>query len=54
MLTAFNNEALISKSSNLGADYFILKPIDLNNLLSIMKSLLKPEQTKTESYNLKG
>lgn len=54
MLTAFNNEALISKSSNLGADYFILKPIDLNNLLSIMKSLLKPEQAKTEAYNLKG
>ena len=54
MLTAFNNEALISKSSLLGADYFILKPIDLNNLIQIMRSLMKPQAAKNEAFNLKN
>lgn len=42
MLTAFNSESLITKSSELGADYFIIKPFEINNLLSVMRQLLKP------------
>ncbi len=54
MLTAFNNESLIAKSSELGADYFIIKPIELNNLLDVINSLLKPiarKQTPTINLN---
>ena len=56
MLTAFNNEQMISKVSSLGADYFIAKPIDLNNLGKTIQSLLK-EASSTfygASYNLKS
>lgn len=49
MLTAFNNESLVAKSSELGADYFIIKPIELNNLLDIINSLLKPIARKQAS-----
>lgn len=53
MLTAFNNESLISKSSELGADYFVIKPIDLGGLLNIINGLLKPVSKKSsECYNL--
>lgn len=46
MLTAFNNENLIAKSSDLGADYFIIKPIELNNLLDVITSITKPAVKK--------
>lgn len=53
MLTAFNSESLITKSSELGADYFIIKPFEINNLLSVMRQLLKPTAKSSElSYNL--
>ncbi len=53
MLTAFNNEALISKSSNLGADYFIIKPVELSSLLDVINSVLKPvTKTKNDMINL--
>ena len=46
MLTAFNNENLIAKSSDLGADYFVIKPIELNNLLDVITSITKPAVKK--------
>lgn len=53
MLSAFNNEGLIARASDLGADYFIIKPIDLNNLLSSVEGILaqKNEKGSTEAYN---
>ncbi|MGM9971726.1 MAG: sporulation transcription factor Spo0A [Anaeroplasmataceae bacterium] len=53
MLTAFNNESLIARSSDLGADYFIIKPVELNNLLDVIKNITKPVvKKKVESFNL--
>lgn len=54
MLTAFNSEAIISKASELGADYFIVKPIDLTSLSITIKSLLQESSTKGTTYNLKN
>lgn len=55
MLTAFNNESLVSKSSELGADYFIIKPIEINSLINIIKSMMKPFAKKTtEVVDLKS
>ena len=44
MFTAFNNEALMRKAGDLGCDYFIMKPVQLPNLLDVIKSVLKPEK----------
>lgn len=52
MLSAFNNESLIARASNLGADYFIIKPIDLQNMLDTINGLFKAVPTKTEGVNL--
>lgn len=53
MLTAFNNESLIARSSELGADYFIIKPVELKNLLDIITTITKPLQKKRiEGINL--
>ncbi len=44
MFTAFNNESLMRRASELGCDYFIMKPVQLPNLLDVVKSVLKPEK----------
>ena len=54
MLTAFNSESIISKSSELGADYFIVKPIDLTSLQKTIQSLLSEPAQKGTTYNLKA
>lgn len=54
MLTAFNSESIISKSSELGADYFIVKPIDLTSLQKTIQSLLSEPTQKGITYNLKA
>jgi len=53
MLSAFNNEGLIARASDLGADYFIIKPIDLNNLLSSVEGIMAQKDDKVlgETYN---
>lgn len=53
MLTAFNSESIISKVSQLGADYFIVKPIDLNNLKTTINNLLVDNTNKGTTLNLK-
>ena len=42
VFSAFTNEKLMSRASALGAEYFIVKPIELNNVLNIINKLLKP------------
>ena len=46
ILSAFTNEKLMSRASSLGAEYFIVKPIELNNVLNIINQLLKPNVVK--------
>lgn len=52
MLSAFNSESLIARSSNYGADYFILKPIDLPIMLESIHALFKVQTKKIDSINL--
>lgn len=52
IITAFNNEALMAKTSRLGADYFIIKPIDLSNLQKTLNQLMK-EDSKGDTFSLK-
>ena len=40
VFSAFTNEKLMSKASSLGAEYFIVKPIELNSVLNIINQLL--------------
>lgn len=44
MFTAFNNENLMRKAGDLGCDYFIMKPVQLPNLLDVVRSVLKPDK----------
>lgn len=53
VLTAFNTESMMNKVSQLGADYFIVKPIDLNSLQKTINSLLNEASTKGSTINLK-
>ncbi|MDE7263529.1 MAG: sporulation transcription factor Spo0A [Anaeroplasmataceae bacterium] len=53
IITAFNTESLMAKASALGADYFIVKPIDLNNLHKTLNQLISEESSKGITYNLK-
>jgi two-component system response regulator (stage 0 sporulation protein A) len=46
VFSAFTNEKLMSRASSLGAEYFIVKPIELNNVLNIVNQLLKPQIVK--------
>ena len=53
ILTAFNTESLMTKTSELGADYFIIKPVDLGNLQRTLNLLLEENPKKGTSFNLK-
>jgi two-component system response regulator (stage 0 sporulation protein A) len=46
VFSAFTNEKLMSKASVLGAEYFIVKPVELNSVLNIINQLLKPNVIK--------
>ncbi len=52
-ITAFNTEAIMNKACALGADYFIVKPIDLNNLQKTINQLINIDSNKGNTYNLK-
>lgn len=54
MLTAFNTESIMLKASSLGADYFIVKPVDLTNLHKVIQSLEQETTAVGSSINLKG
>lgn len=49
MLSSFNNDSLLTRTSALGADYFIIKPIDLQNLAQTINSLFKELPKRKES-----
>ena len=53
VITAFNNEALMTKTSKLGADYFIIKPIDLSNLQKTLNTLVNDCNQKGSTISLK-
>ncbi len=46
MLTAFNSEAIMGKVADLGADYFVIKPVELPTILNIINDVLKPQASK--------
>lgn len=57
MFTAFNTESIISKVSQLGADYFIVKPIDLTNLkrtIDLLLNEISDEKKNGNVINLKA
>ena len=54
VFSAFTNEKLMAKASNLGAEYFIVKPIELNSVLNIINQLLKPNIVKNGDVISKG
>jgi len=52
VISALSQDAFIHKAMNLGADYFMNKPISLSNLLERIKEILRPEvvrPVKTQS-----
>lgn len=51
VLSAFNNEEMIQRASNLGADYYITKPIDWNKLKEIIIKISK-EKNNNKRVNL--
>lgn len=53
VFTAFTNENIMNKTSELGADYFIVKPIDLGNLYKTLNQLSNETSKKGNTYNLK-
>ena len=53
VITAFNSENVQIKASALGADYLIIKPIDLNNLYKILKEFSESLNVKGNTYALK-
>lgn len=42
VLSAFTNENLMSRAANLGAEYFIVKPVELSHVLRIVRQVIKP------------
>lgn len=54
VITAFSNEKIMSKVAELGADYFIVKPINFSNLLEIIDDLKVKDDvsSKNKSINL--
>ena len=46
VMTAFNNENLMHKASELKVDYFILKPFEFSNLMKIINQVLKPSTNR--------
>lgn len=52
MFTAFNNESLMARSAELGVDYFVMKPFDLNSLTNIIKKVMEPRR-EAKSFTFK-
>lgn len=52
IITAFANDKVMQKCAELGADYFVVKPVNLSNLLEIINNLRKEKSTKVNAVNL--
>jgi len=54
MLTAFGQEEVTQRVVNLGADYYILKPFDLEELANRIKQVITPISGSTGGYAIKN
>ena len=52
VITAFSNERIMKKISDLGVNYLIVKPINFDYLFNIITSLKEPEKENTSTYAL--
>lgn len=50
--TAFANDKIMQKCAELGADYFVVKPINLSNLLDIIVDLKEEKDKEVNAINL--
>src|SRR5690554_918617 len=51
VFSAFNQETLLVKSSELGADYFVMKPFNVNHIIDLINDL---DNNKVESKKTKN
>ncbi len=54
MLTAFGQEDLTQRVVNLGADYYILKPFDLDKLAARIRQMMYPVKKESREYSAVG
>ena len=54
VLSALSSETFINKAINMGADYYMRKPISYDILIKRIDDLLSNENSKTGSYLVKG
>lgn len=52
VITAFANEKIMKRVAELGANYFIVKPINFDYLLNIINDLKEPETSTPNTYSL--
>ena len=53
VFSAFNQESLLVKSSELGADYFVMKPFNVNHIIDLINDLnSKVEPSKRSVKNV--
>ena len=52
VITAFANEKIMKKVADLGANYFIVKPINFDHLFNIINGLKEEEQEAQTTYTL--
>lgn len=52
VLTSYNTQDMISKVASLGASYFMIKPFELSDLETKIKSLVRKMNSKGESLDL--
>ena len=54
MLTAFGQEDLTQRVVNLGADYYILKPFDLDKLAARIRQMMYPVKKSSREFSASG
>lgn len=52
VFSAFNQESLLVKSSELGADYFVMKPFNTSHIVDLINDLGKVTQSKKSKNNV--
>ena len=52
VLTSYNTQEMIRRASELGANYFMLKPFELSDLSTKIKSVIKGNKDKGKSLDL--
>lgn len=49
VFSAFNQESLLVKSSELGADYFVMKPFNVNHIIELLNDITKVKDKNTKN-----